>query len=49
MILSAESEGPDQTVQMRSLSWAFAVHTRREGIFLFGEAHIIIENSVSGQ
>ena len=36
MILLADSEGPDQTAQMRSLIWVFAVRTRLEGTFWLG-------------
>ena len=36
MILIANSEGPDQTVQMRRLIWAFAVGYMPEDMFSHG-------------
>ena len=40
MVLTAESEGPEQTAHPRSLIWAFAVRACSEGTFSPGMAHI---------
>ena len=41
MILLADSKGPDQTAQMRSLIWAFAVRICQKNMFSHDEAHIV--------
>ena len=40
MIMLAESEGPDQTVRMRRLIWAFAVRIYQK-TFSLGAANVI--------
>ena len=39
MALQEDSEGPDQTAQVRSLVWAFAVPICPEGTFSHGAAY----------
>ena len=41
MILLVDSEGPDQTAQMRSLIWALPVRACPKDTFSLGAAHII--------
>ena len=40
MSFAADSEGPDQTAQTRSLIWAFAVRACPENKFSLGATHI---------
>ena len=40
MILTADSDGPDQTARSHSLIWAFAVRACPEDTFWLGTAHL---------
>ena len=42
MILQADSEGPDQTAQMRSLIWAFAVRICPECLFSHDAIELLV-------
>ena len=46
MILLADREGPDQTVRMRRLIWAFAVRYARRQVFAWRGLILLSQNSI---